>query len=101
MALKAPLKQDIKMLGSLLGDTIKTQVGQEFFDKLENIRLLSKRARKNNDEEADKELKDLIRGLSNEELKNLVRAFGQFLKPCEPRRSSSHYERPQKLRRGC
>ena len=74
MALKAPLKQDIKMLGALLGDTIKTQVGQEFFDKLENIRLLSKRARKNNDEEADKELKDLIRGLSNEELKNLVRA---------------------------
>ncbi|EDM24998.1 phosphoenolpyruvate carboxylase [Lentisphaera araneosa HTCC2155] len=79
MKQKSPLKQDIKMLGALLGDTIKTQVGQEFFDKLENIRLLSKRARKNDDEAADKELKDLIRGLSNEELKNLVRAFGQFL----------------------
>ncbi|WDE97243.1 phosphoenolpyruvate carboxylase [Lentisphaera profundi] len=79
MSKKSPLKQDIKMLGALLGETIKEQVGEEFFVKLEQIRLLSKRARKKNDEAADKELKELIRTLSNEEIKNMTRAFGQFL----------------------
>jgi phosphoenolpyruvate carboxylase len=76
---KPPLKKDIKMLGALLGETVKEQVSEEFFQKLEQIRLLSKRARRNNDEAADKELKDLIRTLSNEEIKNMTRAFGQFL----------------------
>ena len=79
MSKKPPLKQDIKMLGALLGETVKEQVSEEFFIKLEQIRLLSKRARRNDDAAADKELKDLIRTLSNEEIKNMTRAFGQFL----------------------
>ena len=78
MGKKPALKQDIKMLGSLLGETIQEQVSVEFFDKLEKIRLLSKRARRNDDADADKELKGLIRTLSNEEIKNMTFYVGKI-----------------------
>jgi phosphoenolpyruvate carboxylase len=38
---EAPLRRDVRSLGRLLGEVLKEQVGQEFFDAVEELRLLA------------------------------------------------------------
>jgi phosphoenolpyruvate carboxylase len=38
---EAPLRRDVRSLGRLLGEVLKEQVGDEFFDAVEELRLLS------------------------------------------------------------
>jgi phosphoenolpyruvate carboxylase len=37
---EAPLRRDVRLLGRLLGEVLKEQVGQEFFDAVEELRQL-------------------------------------------------------------
>src|SRR5215831_20656577 len=37
---EAPLRRDVRSLGRLLGETLKEQVGVEFFNAVEELRLL-------------------------------------------------------------
>ena len=50
--LYSSLRQNVSMLGRILGDTMSDAAGQEFLDKIEQIRTLSKSARAgdNNDQ---------------------------------------------------
>ncbi len=73
------LREDIRLLGNLLGNTVKEQVGAEFFEKIEQVRKLSKAARRENCPDVKSELKAVIKNLSNEEIKNLTRSFGFFM----------------------
>ena len=71
----------MNLLGTLLGDTIRDHKGEDFFNKIESIRQLSKAARsdsddKNNDHQA---LLELLNGLSDDELVPVVRSFSHFL----------------------
>ena len=34
----APLRDDVRLMGSLLGETLRQQVGQSLYDKVELIR---------------------------------------------------------------
>ncbi len=41
----APLREDVRLLGNLLGETLKQHAGQELFNQIEQIRALAKGAR--------------------------------------------------------
>lgn len=75
---QASLRRNVNMLGSLLGNTIKDHQGEAFFNKIENIRKLAKAARAGNDENRDALLGQL-KGLSDDELVPVTRAFSHFL----------------------
>ncbi len=75
------LRQDIHLLGELLGITLQEQVGKDFYEKVEHIRQLAKSARSGSEEAAEDEekLKTFIHEQSNDDLLLLARAFGHFL----------------------
>lgn len=74
----APLRDDVRLLGSLLGNVLREQQGQIFFEKIERIRRLGKQAR-DGDKQARIELGRVLTGLSDKELLPVSRAFTQFL----------------------
>ena len=47
-----PLKEDIRLLGRLLGDTLREQEGDETFDLIEQIRQTAIRFRRDGDTQA-------------------------------------------------
>lgn len=71
------LRDDIRHLGQVLGETLQQQVSQEFFETVETIRTLAKSGR-HNQQDADK-LRDCIKRLPDEVTPLLARAFGHFL----------------------
>ena len=74
----APLREDVRLLGNLLGETLKEQAGQDLFNQVEQIRALSKGAR-DGQVEAERELEKLLSSLGDEEVLPLTRAFTHFL----------------------
>lgn len=74
----APLREDVRLLGNLLGETLKEQAGQDLFNQIEQIRALSKGARDGNIE-AEKQLEQLFLTLEDDEILPLTRAFSHFL----------------------
>ncbi len=74
----AALRQNVHLLGSLLGNTIKADKDNRFFEKIEIIRQLSKAARAGSLEDHQRLLK-VLHDLSDDELVPVARAFTQFL----------------------
>ena len=56
----ALLRDDIRLLGTLLGDTIKTRDGIETFVTIESVRQLAVRASRDDDSAARKKLAGLL-----------------------------------------
>ncbi len=73
-----PLVDDIRLLGRILGDTIREQEGAAAYDLIEQIRRLSVAFRRDADHEADKALKKLLKGLSGDQTVSVIRAFTYF-----------------------
>ena len=73
-----PLVEDIRLLGRILGDVIREQEGVAAFDLIEQIRKLSVSFRRDDDTEADKSLKKLLKGLSGDQTVSVIRAFTYF-----------------------
>jgi phosphoenolpyruvate carboxylase len=74
----APLFDDIRMLGRLLGDTIRDQQGAATFELIERIRQTSVRFRRDDDAGARAELEALLDALSREHTIQVVRGFSYF-----------------------
>lgn len=74
----APLKEDIRLLGRLLGDVLRNQEGEAVFDVVETIRQTAVRFRRDDDPEAARELDALLKKLTREETNSVVRAFSYF-----------------------
>ncbi len=55
----APLREDLHLLGNLLGETLKQHAEQELFNQIEQIRALAKDAR-DGQAEAEKQLEQLF-----------------------------------------
>lgn len=72
------LRNNISMLGDLLGQTIATHQGQDVLDRVESIRKLAKSSRAG-DEQAREELMTTLKDLPDEQLLPVTRAFSQFL----------------------
>ena len=74
----APLKEDIRLLGRLLGDVLRDQEGDAVFDIVETIRQTAVRFRRDDDPAAGVELTDLLHKLSRNQTISVVRAFSYF-----------------------
>ena len=74
----APLKEDIRLLGRLLGDVLREQEGDAVFDVVETIRQTSVRFRREEDAEAALELDAMLKQLTREQTNSVVRAFSYF-----------------------
>jgi hypothetical protein len=72
------LKANVGLLGTKLGDTIRSQLGDAVLERVEQIRQLSKAARQGEELQADK-LKQVLQSLTDDELLPVARAFAQFL----------------------
>ena len=73
-----PLKEDIRLLGRMLGGTIKALEGPDTFDSIETIRQLSVRAARDDDPAARALLARTLNRLSRERTVSVVRAFSYF-----------------------
>src|SRR4051812_7507643 len=74
----APLREDVRLLGGLLGDTLKQQEGDALFQTVERVRALSKAARGGAKQSAA-ELEALLHQLPVNDAASLARAFSSFL----------------------
>lgn len=73
-----PLIDDIRLLGRILGDIIREQEGVAVYELIEQVRQLSVAFRRDQDHEADKTLKKLLKGLSTDQTVSVIRAFTYF-----------------------
>ena len=74
----ASLIEDIRLLGQVLGDTIREQEGGVMFERIENIRRLSVAFERKADADAGRKLDAVLRGLTTEEAIIVARAFSYF-----------------------
>ena len=74
----APLREDIRLLGRLLGDTVRDQQGAAAFELIERIRQNSVRFRRDDDIAARRELEAMLDALSREQTIQVARAFSYF-----------------------
>ena len=73
-----PLRDDIRLLGRILGDTIRSQEGEHVFAIVEQIRRTSIRFHRDEDEAARHELEAILNGLSRDQSIQIIRAFSYF-----------------------
>ena len=72
------LIDDTRLLGQILGDTIREQEGEAAFELIEAIRRLSVGSHRSADVEASGKLDALLKGLSSSEAVSVIRAFSYF-----------------------
>src|SRR6187549_1858932 len=72
------MRDDIRLLGRILGDTIRTQEGPPVFAIVEQIRRTSIRFHREEDEAARGELEAILNGLSRDQNIQIIRAFSYF-----------------------
>jgi phosphoenolpyruvate carboxylase len=73
-----PMREDIRFLGRLLGETVRLQEGQELYEQLEHIRQTSIRFHRFEDQTARAELEHLLDRLSSQDSQKIIRAFSFF-----------------------
>jgi phosphoenolpyruvate carboxylase len=72
------LREDIRFLGRILGDTIRDQAGEAVFGTVESIRQNAVRFHRDEDAAARRELEAILNGLSPAAALLIIRAFGFF-----------------------
>ena len=72
------LREDIRRLGRILGDTVRNQHGEEVFSLIETVRQNSIRFRRDADVAARAELENTLDTLTNDQTTHLIRAFSYF-----------------------
>src|SRR5947207_3617636 len=73
-----PLRDDVRLLGELLGDTIRAQAGERIFATVERVRALAKSGRAGNDADF-RVLADELSRMDVDDLLPVARAFAHFL----------------------
>jgi len=74
----APLKEDIRLLGRLLGDVLREQEGDAVYGVVETIRQTAVRFRRESDPQAGADLDRLLKKLTRDQTISVVRAFSYF-----------------------
>ncbi len=72
------LRDDVRMLGEILGSVINADRGPAFVERIERIRALAKAARSGGSAEWD-QLSTLLASIPAEDITDVARAFNQFL----------------------
>ncbi|MBJ7538376.1 phosphoenolpyruvate carboxylase [Marinomonas transparens] len=73
---QASLRENVRLLGDCLGESMSNHLGEDFLDTVENIRQLSKDGRQSGDSAA---LIEALEALDEEDIVPVARAFNQFL----------------------
>jgi phosphoenolpyruvate carboxylase len=76
-----PLRDDVRLLGGLLGETLRRQEGQPLFERVERVRALAKRSRHGdaNDGNSFETLAAELRSMPTEAAVPIARSFAHFL----------------------
>jgi phosphoenolpyruvate carboxylase len=72
------LKEDIRLLGRLLGDVLRDQEGSGVYEIVETIRQTAVRFRRESDAKSGAELDRLLKKLTRDQTISVVRAFSYF-----------------------
>lgn len=72
------LKSSVRYLGSKLGETIKAQLGDEWLERIEQVRKAGKRSNQG-EQDATELMASMFAQLSDSDLLVMARAFTQFL----------------------
>ncbi|HCN69528.1 MAG TPA: phosphoenolpyruvate carboxylase, partial [Candidatus Accumulibacter sp.] len=73
-----PLRDDIRLLGRVLGDTLRAQEGEAIFELVERIRVSAIRFHRDDDRSARQDLTAILDSLSRQQTQSVVRAFSYF-----------------------
>ena len=73
-----PLREDIRLLGRLLGDTIREQEGDRIFDLIERTRQNSIAFQRDGDAQAKRELESVLNDLDADDTIAVIRAYSYF-----------------------
>jgi phosphoenolpyruvate carboxylase len=73
-----PLRDDIRLLGRILGDTVREQEGEAAFEIVELIRQTSIRFHRDDEEAARHDLEATLNSLSGGQTVQIIRAFSFF-----------------------
>ena len=72
------LRDDIRLLGRILGETIRAFDGDDTYGLIERIRQLAVRFHRDHDFAAETELEETLTSLSEDQINRITRAFGYF-----------------------
>src|SRR5580765_5352803 len=72
------LRDDVRLLGGLLGETLRLREGAALYEIVERVRALSKSGRAGSDRDLDA-VAELLRGIPVESTVPIARAFSHFL----------------------
>ena len=74
-----PLRDDVRLLGTLLGETLTRKEGADLYTCVERVRTLAKQARRDEGDDRYRALADELAAMPIERAILVVRAFSQFL----------------------
>ncbi|MGJ8524566.1 Phosphoenolpyruvate carboxylase [Halomonadaceae bacterium LMG 33818] len=77
--LNESLRENVRILGEMLGNTMRQERGDAFLSHVETLRALAKKAHLGRESKSFDALIEYLRGLPEEELLPVTRAFNQFL----------------------
>jgi len=95
----AALIEDIRLLGRLLGDTIRAHEGEFTFDLIESIRKLAVASRRLEDVASRKSLARMLDALPDDQAVVVVRAFSYFSLLANIAEDRHHLRRGREIRR--
>jgi phosphoenolpyruvate carboxylase len=72
------LREDIRLLGRVLGDTVRAVEGPHVYGLIETLRQLAVRFHRDQDHTAQTELEGILASLSDNDINKITRAFGYF-----------------------
>src|SRR4051794_37360063 len=73
-----PLREDIRLLGRILGDTVRSANGEAVFEIIEHVRQTSIRFHRDEEQDGRRELESTLNGLSPRQTIEVIRAFSYF-----------------------
>jgi len=88
-----PLRYDIRLLGRILGDTVRAQEGERVFGLVEHIRRTGVLFHRDADETARAELQAIMSGLPTDQAIRTIRAFGYFSHLANSKEDQHHMRR--------
>ncbi len=88
-----PLRNDIRLLGRLLGDTVRDQEGESVFEIVEKVRQTAIQFARNGDPASRAELAALLDPLPRDTTQAVVRAFSYFLQLANIAEDEHHIRR--------
>jgi len=73
-----PLSRQVNLLGAMLGQVTRDQMGEAVFERVETLRLLCKRAEREDDPSLRAEAADRIAALDTEQIEALLHVYTTF-----------------------